>query len=75
MVISNAIGRAYHYWVEQEKAEARENMIRWKDHEHSYQADLGKANHETEDMWTKLTKAYAKSSSMKVEIAELQKRK
>ena len=72
-MISNAIGRAYHHQVEQEKVEARENMIRWKDREHSYQVDLRKASHEAEDVRTKLTKAHAESSSIKGKIAKLQK--
>ena len=40
-------------------------MIRWKDRERSYQADLKKVSHEAEDMRTKLTEAHAESSSMK----------
>lgn len=49
----------------------RENIIKWRDHERSYQADLRKMNREVEDMRSKLTEAHGESSSIKEEIKEL----
>ena len=50
-------------------------MIRWKDRERSFQADLRKASHEAENMRAKLTEAHAESSGMKGEITELRNTK
>jgi len=74
-VISNAIGRAYHHRAEQEKVKARENLMKWKDCECSYQADPRKVGREAKDMRFKLTKTHAESSSMKEEIEELRRTK
>lgn len=74
-MISNTIKRAYHHRAEQEKAEARENMIKWRDHERSYQKDIKKLNREAEDMRSKLAEGHGESSSKKGEIEELRKDK